>query len=270
MQNWKNYELECLLYLQKNFGNYAKFELQGGSNSSISDISVTTATHNFFIEVKSDKAQCGQFVLLPNFEKNQFEYNKKNKSSINLPIKKIISFMNSNFVHFSKPSTTGIKINMPNGEKIFSQFIKQHYRRKNVYFFISGQFQLFPLDKVEQFFSISAVYRQKKSGSRETSASFLNDVESAIQKHIDLNQIELGIINKRVFVSSEYDINKLRFNSTHNNYMLSHKKGNLYEVRTLSKTNNANVIFSISLKPNVKGLSKSDFLDLISLIPLIP
>lgn len=270
MKNWENYEQECLHYLRKNFGNIAKFELLGGSRSSTSDILVTYPTHNFFIEVKSDISQCGQFVLLPNFEKNQFDYSQKNKSPINLPIEKIISFMNSNFAHFSNPGTAGIKINIPNGEKIFSQFIKQHYQRKNVYFFISGQFQLFPLDKIEQFFSISAVYRQKKSGSRETRESFLNDVKFAIQKHIDLNQIELGIINKRVFISSELEINKLRFSSPYNNYILSHKKNSLYEVRTLSKTNNANVIFSISLNQNAKGLSKSEFLNLISLIPLNP
>lgn len=70
--------------------------------------------------------------------------------------------MNSNFAHFSNPGTAGIKINIPNGEKIFSQFIKQHYQRKNVYFFISGQFQLFPLDKIEHFFPFQLFIVRKK------------------------------------------------------------------------------------------------------------
>ena len=40
MQKWKYFEEQCTKYLQEEFGEFAEFDCEGGSDSTVSDILV--------------------------------------------------------------------------------------------------------------------------------------------------------------------------------------------------------------------------------------
>ena len=63
----------------------------------------------------------------------------------------------------------------------------------------------------------------------------------------------------KIFLYSQENLHNERFIIGKNEYMIS-KRENNYEIRKLSNTFNANVIFSIELKSNKSGLSVSDFI----------
>lgn len=75
LKSWEINEKECFLYLINNYGN--KFILEGSHNSNISDIKVINK--NYYIEAKSIKSQCGQFVVLE--ENNNFNEFEKSMES---------------------------------------------------------------------------------------------------------------------------------------------------------------------------------------------
>ena len=131
--NWKTFEDECTAYLNKKYGN--KFEQQGESNSTVSDILYCGENKTFYIEAKMKNAQCGQFVLLPDLKNCVFNYSLKNKTVENEYTKKILDFMNSNFNKFCNSSTAGLDINMP--KSVFYNWITNYYKEKGVEFFIT-------------------------------------------------------------------------------------------------------------------------------------
>lgn len=61
-------------------------------------------------------------------------------------------------------------------------------------------------------------------------------------------------------IESIQDLNKMKFKVLDFDYMFSRKKDNIYRIRKLSNTRNANVIFSIQL------LKEQDFTDLKNFI----
>ena len=86
-------------------------------------------------------------------------------------------------------------------------------------------------------------------------------IREQIKKHIIQNyQVkDVKIEGDKVFVLSDIELHNRRFILFGNEYMFS-KREEVYEIRKLSNTFNANVIFSICLKPNKKGISASDFI----------
>ena len=251
-ENWSDFEIECTEYLEKRFHKYAEFIHQGGSNSRVSDILVETKTgKNFFIEVKMPSAQCGQFVLLPNLEDKEFIYSERNENPINEYSKKIIEYMNKNFDTYVASGTRGTEINFENSEKIFESWIKKAYSDKRVKYFITQDKLLINIEDFGENFNISAVYRVKRSGSSRVSMS----KESKILNYLSNSQ---NIFEKiysedgKLFVKTEKDIDKVKFMYEDSEYMFS-KRQDTYEVRKLSKTHNANVIFSIQLKEEASG-----------------
>ena len=66
--------------------------------------------------------------------------------------------------------------------------------------------------------------------------------------------------NKNIYVKSSQNINNIRFVTDDYEYMFS-KRDNIYEIRQLSNTFNANVIFSIELTGDVQGLPKEKFIE---------
>ena len=92
--NWKEFEVFCVTYLNKTYGN--KFVKKGESDSTASDI-LFTGNNPFYIEAKMPHSQCGQFVLIPNKSEYKFDYSPKNKSEINPYTQEIMQFMSENF-----------------------------------------------------------------------------------------------------------------------------------------------------------------------------
>jgi len=147
ISNWKRFELLATNYLQENYGDYALFEQQGGADSTIPDILVTTKKEKFYIETKSSEAQSGQFVILPNNVTNEFYFSEKNKTEENKLTQIIIDYMNNNWESYKNVSTEGLSIDM--SDSIFANWITNYYKYKNVKYFISGletNFVIIPID----------------------------------------------------------------------------------------------------------------------------
>lgn len=256
MSNWENFEIECTNYLRKNFGKYAEFEHFGGSDSTIPDILVKHKTgSNFYIEAKNTPAQCGQFVLLPNIEKKCFDYSTKNNSTLNTFSKKIMDYMNRDFDSFREAGTTGKTIEMNNGKEIFSEWIKGYYANKGVKFFITNNFNIIPIERFGDYFDVSAIYRIKRSGSNEVGKNRISKVSNYISNNY--NGVRINYEGGKLFVSSPTNLHNSRFIIDGNEYMFS-IRDNSYEIRKLSNTYNANVIFTIDYT-NLTGISHSAF-----------
>lgn len=256
MEAWKKFELDCTDYLNKTYGN--KFSHLGFSDSTVSDIKFCDGKKSFFIEAKMPSAQSGQFVLLPNFEERKFEFSLKNKSKIDDNVTFIIDYMNENFDSFANAGTKGLDINLP--QSLFSNWITNIYHQNGVKFFITKgtDFIIFPIEKYQDYFNISCKYRIKKSGSSGIPKYLQHDVLRIIRQH-DPSCTP----NDSFEIQTLKNLDKFSFTIGNNDFLLKKKSENLYRVRKLSNTKNANVIFSINLVQEQNECDLKTFIDMI-------
>lgn len=263
MNNWEKFEKECTQYLNNIFGSYAFFHHIGGTDSTKPDIEVKTKLGKiFYIEIKHCPAQSGQFVLLPDNSANKFIYSSLNANPINIYTNKIIDFMNNNFEKFKLAGTKGENINIIKGSQIFASWIIKIYKEKNIRFFITNDFKIIDIDNFMDYFNVSAKYRIKRSGSSSVGKNNM----SKIIKYIKENYQDISYLEEKenkLFISSKKNLNGNRFLYEGNEYMIS-ARNTIYEVRKLSKTYNANVIFSIDVKNNKPGMSNNEFIDYLN------
>ena len=258
---WQDFEDECTTYLNRRFKEYATFYQRGGSNSNESDIEVITKSQkSFFIESKFCPAQCGQFVLLPNVIKRSFEYSHLNFTKLNCYSLAIIQYMNEHFDEYLNAGTAGKDINMKNGSDIFSAWIVQAYKDKGAEFIITNGNVILPIDDLKKCFNVCARYRVKRSGSQNVGWSRIEAVSRYLKENYELKSIKAN--GEKLFVESERFIHGARFVLDGYEYMIS-KRGERYELRRLSNTFNANVIFSIDLKYGASGLSDDEFISFL-------
>ena len=261
MDGWKKFENDSTAYLQRNFGEYAQFNCQGGSDSTICDIEVITKTgKGFFIEAKHCPAQCGQFVLLPNISTGSFDYSRLNSTRINEYSAAIIEHMNSHFEEYKEAGTTGRDIDMANGPAIFASWIVQAYKDKGARLIITNNNIILPLEDFARYFYVSAKYRVKRSGSGDVGKGRMRKVSDYLMDNCQVTS--LNAVGAKLFATSELYLHDQRFVVDGTEYMIS-RRDNRYEIRRLSNTFNANVIFSIELKPGVCGMSDGEFVSLL-------
>lgn len=260
MAIWEEFEIQCTDFLNKRFGAYARFFHQGGADSTVPDILVKTNTGNsFYIDAKHSPAQCGQFVLLPNLETKTFEYSHLNVNRLNKYAEKIMNYMNADFDAFREAGTAGKDIDMPNGSNIFSDWIIQTYKDKGAEFFITNNYTILPIERFRDYFEVSAKYRIKRSGSSNVGKSRLNPVMDYISSH-DYIITDSRVVGDKLFVVSPQQLHNHRFILRGIEYMFSLRKDE-YELRKLSNTYNANVIFSIKHKPSTPSMSETEFIN---------
>ncbi|CCJ32983.1 hypothetical protein [Caloramator australicus] len=256
---WENFEIDCTEYLNRKFGDYASFKHMGRSDSTIPDIKVTTKSGNvFYIEAKHCPAQCGQFVLLPDIAKRTFIYSPLNTTPKNTYAEQIIKHMNAQFDEFKEAGTSGKDIIMNNGSEIFSNWIIDTYRNKGVCYFITNNYTIFPIERFSEYFNVSAKYRVKRSGSSHVGKSNIPNILSYIKSQgydIKSTRIEGG----KLFVVLAESLHNQRFILNGYEYMFSLRDSE-YEIRKLSNTFNANVIFSIDLTANKSGIGTEEFI----------
>lgn len=258
MAIWEDFETNCTDYLNRKFGAYAQFIHHGGADSTVPDILViTNLGKRFYIDAKHSPAQCGQFVLLPNISEGRFEYSRQNVNQINTYAAKIMAHMDERFDEFREAGTAGKDIVMGNGSHIFSEWIIQAYKEKGAKLFITNNYTILPVERFADYFEVSAKYRIKRSGS----SSVGNNRIAPVLRHIKAS--DYIITNSRVegdklFVESNRDLHNRRFVYMQYEYMFS-QRGSEYEIRKLSNTYNANVIFSIKHIESTRGLSDGDF-----------
>ena len=258
MSTWEQFEIDCTRFLMEQFGEYATFIHQGGSDSTVPDIKVTTKKNKqFYIEAKHSPAQCGQFVLLPNVETRKFEYSRLNSTEINEFSKVIINHMNNNFEEFKEAGTAGKNIEFDNCQNVFNDWIIKTYKDKDVKFFITNNNVILPIEDFAEYFNVSAKYRIKRSGSSSVGSGNIDKVTEYLKS--TFSNIELKTTYDKVFIHTNDNLHNQRFIIGRNEFMIS-KRENNFEVRKLSNTFNANVIFSIELKTNNEGISIADFI----------
>ena len=258
MSTWEQFEIDCTNFLNEQCGEYAKFTHQGRSDSTVPDIKVETKKNKqFYIEAKHSPAQCGQFVLLPNVETRQFEYSRLNSTEINEFSQVIIDHMNNDFEEFKEAGTAGKNIEFDNCQNVFNDWIIKTYKDKGVKFFITNNNVILPIEEFAEYFNVSAKYRIKRSGSSSVGSGNIDKVTEYLKSIF--SNIELKTTYDKIFIDSNEDLHNKRFVIGRNEFMIS-KRENNFEVRKLSNTFNANVIFSIELKTNKEGISIADFI----------
>ena len=202
-------------------------------------------------------AQSKQFVLLPDFINKKFKYSPRNKHSMNHYMNEIIKHMNDNFDSFASAGTTGKNIIISNSQHIFSNCIITMYKETGVRFVITGGYTLFPLEKFQSYFDIVATFRIKRSGSSSVGNRNMHDIIKWVAENYNISSYQID--NGKLYINSSVDLDKKRFIIGNYEYMIS-KKNISYEVRKLSNTYNANVIFSISQREDVPGMSNAEFI----------
>lgn len=220
-KQWEAFEKECTEYLNTNLGSKANFIHQGKSDSTIPDILVECKNGNsFYIEAKHSPAQCGQFVLLPNIATMQFEYSKDNSTPFNNSTKIIMDYMNRDFEGFKEAGTAGKDITVKDSQEVFSSWIIDVYKSKNVQYFITNDFTIIPINDICKHFSFSAKYRIKRSGSSEVPKKLINTINCEIER-LDLNITKYVTEGKHSFVYSSNELHNTRFYYDGYEYMLS-------------------------------------------------
>ena len=268
METWKICEKECYDYITKRFQfRDFDFELDGGSDATKSDILVTkNGIAFFYIETKMKNAQCGQFVVFPDKTEKKFIYSNGNKYPINLQSSLIIDKMTENFEKYKNPGTKGIKLDIED-VYLFDWVYHFYKNNKNVKYFIieknvginnlqDENFVILPIEHFYKYFEISAMYREKKSGSSNPTIKDIDDIKYAIYSEgFELKDIYFE--NKYVFVEINVAKNVYKLIGESNRYQLK-PENNRFKVTKLSKTSNPNVIFEISLirKQDPKDLEK--------------
>ncbi len=243
MKVWQRFEDECCEYLNKTYGNSRiYFEVSGGSDSTSSDIKVyVNGANKFDIEVKSPEAQSGQFVVLN--ENGQLVFSPRNKSDIEEAIP-FIDYMNANYSRFATATRSGVDLDIDAEES--NKWIIRHYLNKNSRFMITRDnfsFVIFPIEQYGKYFETTCRYRIKKSGSNEVPFGASKDIVSLF------SGISSTYKGKKLWIKSSKNFSKGdRLSFGDYDYLVSEKADGLLYIRRLSNTNNANVIFVISLK----------------------
>lgn len=248
-KSWEDFEDECITYLSNTHNKNCTFEKFGKSDSTNSDIRVTTNNETFFIEVKEPLAQAGQFVLIPDNNSKTFLFSSKNKSNENKHTKDIINHMNDNFSDFCTAGTKGKELVIE--QIIIDNWVMDYYLNKGVKYFITknNDFIVIPIQKLGEYFNITAKYRIKRSGSSSAPKNKHTEIIDTLNKNYKINSS--NIIGTKLLINCSANLNKIKFNipsQPQNEFYLSNKGENIFEVKKLSNTCNMNVIFSIVLK----------------------
>lgn len=119
-----------------------------------------------------------------------------------------------------------------------------------------------PIERFSEYFNVSAKYRVKRSGSSNVGKNNISNVLRFINSQ-DYDIEDTRINGDKLFVVSTKSLHNKRFILRGYEYMFSLRDSE-YEIRKLSNTFNANVIFSINLKSNKNGIGADEFIRALS------
>ncbi len=255
VENWQQLEEQCFEYLKKKYPN-TTFIYYGKSDSTNPDILVKNYSSNYYIEVKSPQAQCGQFVLIPNQQKSVFTYSAQNKSPSNKSTEIIMKYMNEHFSYYVSAGADGLDINID--KRVFYDWIISYYSQKKVKYFMTeyNGFIIFPIDKFPAYFDVTCCYRVKKSGSSTPNQNNLIEIGHELKR----NGIDFKFSKKAnaYYVETSLNLSDYKITGLKYDYILRKEDSTHFKIRRLSNTYNANVIFKIHLKKQFQ--EKSDLL----------
>lgn len=255
----EKFEIGCYEYLKRSYNlGDTTFHREGGMDSTKSDIAVIkNGQVDFFIEAKDTTAQSGQFVLLPDAESETFIFSPRNHSEPNEMTEIIIEYMNSDFDTFNNAGTAGEALDIDSS--VFSKWIIEHYKEKNVKYVISykNNYVVLPIRRFATYFDVHAKYRIKKSGSGKPAKKDIPAVTQTIKSIYPTATFSAE--GKKLFASVSGPIAHDRFVLGKYTYYFSQQSSNLYEITRLSNTYNMNVIFSIQLKKSQDPSDLAEF-----------
>lgn len=248
----EEFENLCADYLQKTYQDTGcTFTPIGGSDSSSPDIIVKKNNKVLFsIETKEPQAQCGQFVVFPDYDNKSFFYSEANRPpEPSAASTAIIDKMTEDFEHCKTPSARELGFDT----KLYYDRIVDYYKNyKNSLFFItrekteSGDFILFPTDRISSYFSVTACYRKKKSGSHNPNKREIADLNNLLPStFVDHYQVEKD--GKYTNVLMDLDIQEPFIRESSYRAMFRPIDRGKYRMTVLGTTENPNVIFTIKL-----------------------
>lgn len=263
-----DFEKTCVEYLSKTYSSAGlSFIHSGGFDSTVPDIVVVKNGATIAnIEIKEPLAQCSQFVVFPNKKNKSFYYSTDNKpSEPSEPSKAIIEEMNKDFDRYKKPSPKEMGLDT---DLYYNRVIDYYLNYKGCGYFItresvdSGAFIILPTEKLKSYFSISACYRKKRSGSHNPSIDEAKRAVALLTEKIKLIIVGTNrtTVNGKTYTDLEIS------NATQPLYKLEEPirlqikqlVARIFRLTILSFTENPNVIFSIKLfaKQNQDDLTK--------------
>jgi len=255
---WEKFEEKSQKYLNDHLSEFGiSVILKGGSNSYETDLYLHNQSNEFLFSMDSKfcPAQCGQIVIIDNGA--QFELSKDSKTS-NPYTESIVNLINKTYTHFVENSHKVIPILGIDNE--LRHWVENHYKEKKCLFIISTTkldtfYNIIPITEIEEVFTISAVFRRKRSGTRDVPKKNLLEVKGLLTKHLTtlgVSNFQIKTLGNKLILgqlSKSIDNKELYFD----NYYLSDIGDNEYRVKMRAQTNNPNVVFSM----NYNGI-KSD------------
>jgi hypothetical protein len=252
-KQWKICEENSFIYLQQNISDKSiSFEYLGSENSREVDIKVfKNQKFCFAIESKYIPSQCGQFVVEQRGDKLVESNANFNINSITPKILNELNVIRKN-----------LNVELVLSEGLIAEWIEEHYRSKEVRFFIFSKevdrdFRIIPIEKISSYFKFTCMVRKKKSGSRDLPKSERESSYLQLERFINLTNnriLDFTFDGKSTYVKTINPVESNYFNN--NTLFLSQISENHYRIKKLSSTNNLTVIFSMDLDnlPEDSGL----------------
>ncbi len=258
MKENEKFELNSAQYLQNTYGSdTVTFTHLGGHTSNVPDIRLDiNGKTAYYIEVKMNHAQCGQFVLKPDYQTHTFIYTAKSEE--NEYTNTIQTYMNQFYDRFVNAGTRGESIELD--KSIFYNWVKEYYKHKNVKFFLTyaNDYIIFPIEKFDEYFDISACYRCKRSGSSHPSQNNKAELTNLLNSFGTDYTLEIG---KSTYVTINQDLHKKYLQGPHYEYFFKLVSDNRSVITRCSNTWNSNVIFQIRLKSEQQEEDLQAFID---------
>lgn len=253
---WQDFEDKAGSYLKSILEKVPGIvvEPQGGADSTLPDIKIIKQGKPLSnVEIKEPNSQAGQFVI--KFANNLYEFSEANKVDP-IPCLPIISHINNNIKFYLNVQQAGLQVNLTQTQ--MAKRIIYHYEvTKKSDFIITGNgrdFIVFPTKELENYFDIQCVIRRKKSGSRNIPLGKQPEVIKVIKEN-GFSTASFVSKGEKLYIRFLRDLHKekIDLNDYEDVIYFSglEKDGNV--VKILSKTNNVNVIFTLTLKSNHPG-----------------
>ncbi len=246
MSNWKKFEKNATKFLNSNVKlRGISFLANGESDSNASDIEVIFNGHVIFtIECKFSPAQSSQFVVKK--INNQFVYSEANRSNEN-GSKAIIEHMNDNFSYYS---TSVGSIDLICEQALMYERVIKQLSSKSVFFIASSVVDGFSsnspiiidrINNLDQYFNISGVYRNKRSGTSYAKQRDLDGLKNCIKR------------GDKFFVFDPKNTLPAYPSTNEKIYLPKSDEQGYRVIKKRSNTNNKNVIFTLKLKDGLQS-----------------
>ena len=255
--NFRIFENSCAECLRRKYSAAGyEFIVNGGSDPTTPDV-VVKKNGNVIcrIEVKEPIAQCSQFVAFADVKTRTFTYSKRNHPSKPSEASlAILAEMSKNFDRHKVPSADELGLDK---QLYYDRIIDYYLNYKKCDFFMTresvdaGEFIVFPTADFDDYFDVKACYRSKPSGSHNPNKKVLKELPSILAEN-NIHRHEIVRDGKYVNVKLDGELQECFV--LEGKYRLQFRRiaPGLYRVTSLGTTNNANVIFSISLKSPIK------------------